>query len=168
MGDDAEPAATAFEDYVRARYAELRRLAFLLTGDWAAADDAVQTALIRCERRWLLIQDPQRHAYVRQAVVNTTSTWRMRRRVHDSLIDLEAAPLRAADPDERLSVLAALRRLPLAQRQVVVLRYYEGLSESEIARTLGVSPGTVKSRASRALAALRESDLSLLVEGRRS
>ena len=158
-------SAAGFDAYVRARYAELRRLAFLLCGDWAAADDVVQTALIRCERRWVLIAEAQRHAYVRQAVVNTTSTWRLRRRLHAPLSDLEAVPAGEHGADDRLAVLAVLRRLPLGQRQVVVLRYYEGLSEEEIARTLGVSRGTVKSRASRALAALRESDLRSLVSG---
>lgn len=160
-----EPAAAEFDVYVRARYGDLRRLAFLLCGDWAAADDGVQTALIACERRWHLIQDPQRHAYVRQAVIHAMSTWRIRRRVHAPLTALETVAADAPDADERLVVLAALRRLPLAQRQVVVLRFYEGLSEAEIARTLGISAGTVKSRAFRALAALRTSELRVLVAG---
>ena len=152
-----------FDDYVRARYGELRRLAFLLCGDWATADDAVQTTLIRCERRWGVIQDPQRHAYVRQALVNTVSTWRVRRKLHRPLSELETVASRERDVDQRLAVMDVLRQLPLGQRQVVVLRYYEGLSEIEIACTLGVSTGTVKSRASRALATLRESELRRLV-----
>lgn len=163
MEDDGWPAVTEFDDYVRARYGELRRLAFLLIGDWATADDAVQTALIRCERRWEIIQDPQRHAYVRQALVNTASTWRVRRKMHRPLSELESVAARDQDVDQRLAMMDVLRRLPLGQRQVVVLRYYEGLSESEIARTLGLSAGTVKSRASRALATLRASELRGLV-----
>lgn len=163
MEDDGWPAATEFDDYVRARYGELRRLAFLLCGEWAAADDAVQTALIRCERRWAVIEDPQRHAYVRQALVNTISTWRVRRKTHRPLSELEDVASRDRDVDQRLAVMDVLRRLPLGQRQVIVLRYYEGLSESEIARTLGIGAGTVKSRASRALATLRESELRGLV-----
>lgn len=156
-----------FDAYVRARYSDLRRLAFLLCDDWAAADDAVQTALIRCERRWALVGGPQQHAYVRQAVVRTTSSWRQRRRRHRPLTDLDDVAARGADADSRLTVLAALRRLPAGQRQVLVLRYYEGWTEGEIAEALGVSPGTVKSRASRGLAALRDSDLAALVaEGR--
>jgi RNA polymerase sigma factor (sigma-70 family) len=139
---DAHAAGPAgFDDYVRARYAELRRLAFLLCGDWAAADDAVQTALIRCEKRWSAIRDPQRHAYVRRAVVNTTSTWRLRRRVHRPLSDLQDVASRDRDSDERLAVLEALRRLPPGQRQVVVLRYFECMSEAEIAATLGRQHG---------------------------
>jgi RNA polymerase sigma-70 factor (sigma-E family) len=165
---DGQPAAgQEFDAYVRARYVELRRLAFLLCDDWAAADDAVQTALIRCERRWPLIGPEQQHAYVRRAVVNTTSSWRLRRRRHRPLSDLDHVAAPVQDSDSRLVVLAALRRLSAGQRQVLVLRYYEGLSEGEIAAVLGISAGTVKSRASRALAALRASDLLLLAAGER-
>ena len=121
-----------FEDYVREHYPALRRLALLLCADWGTADDLVQTALIRCERRWHLVADP--HPYVRRAVVNAASTWRLRR---------------------RLGVLLALRSLPVGQRQVLVLRYFEGLSETEIAAALGIRTGTVKSRAARGLNALR-------------
>jgi RNA polymerase sigma-70 factor (sigma-E family) len=155
-------AGTDFDDYVRLRYRQLRRLAFLLCGDWAAADDAVQTALIRCEKRWASIGGGQQHAYVRQAVVNTTSTWRRRRRGHRPLSDLDHVASSEPDTDSRLAVLAALHRLPEGQRQVLVLRYYEGLTAHEIAAAQGVSAGTVKSRASRAPAALRESDLATL------
>lgn len=161
-------AAAGFEDYVRQRYGELRRLAFLLTGDWASADDAVQTALIRCEKRWSGIAVPQQHAYVRKAVVNTTSTWRLRRRQHRPLSDLDTVASCEHDSDSRLTVLAALRKLPLGQRQVLVLRFYVGMAEGDIAAALGVSAGTVKSRASRALAALRESDLRVLVHEEQS
>ena len=165
-----EQPATAipFDDYVRERYPELRRLAFLLSGDWAAADDAVQTALIRCERRWGSIGSGQQHAYVRRAVVNTTSTWRRRHRRHSPLSDLTEVAVTEADPDSRLAILSAVGRLPGGQRQVLVLRYYEGLTEAEIASFLGISAGTVKSRASRALATLRTSDLALLVAGERA
>ena len=152
-----------FEDYVRRSYPALRRLAFLLCGDWAAADDAVQTALIRCEKRWPLIRLQDQHPYVRQAVVNTASSWRRRRRQDLVLSELAGVAAPHADADDRLAVLHALAGLPLGQRQVVVLRYFEGLSEAEIADVLGISRGTVKSRAARALAALRTSDLRAVV-----
>lgn len=152
-----------FEDFVRASYPSLRRLAFLLCAYWAAADDLVQTALIRCERRWPLVEPAARLAYVRRAVVNAASTWRLRRRLEAPLSVCDALPGDDSGSDDRLTVLAALRRLPLGQRQVVVLRYYEGLPEAEIAAVLGISRGTVKSRAARALGALRESDLVELV-----
>jgi RNA polymerase sigma-70 factor (ECF subfamily) len=155
-----------FDEYVRMRYADLRRLAFLLSGHWASADDIVQTALIRCEKRWSMIQDPDQHPYVRRAVVNTSNSWRIRRRVHASLDEVAGVTFDDdGSTEDRLSVLGAVRRLPLGQRQVLVLRFYEGLSEAEIARILDISAGTVKSRCSRALAALRDSDLQALVNG---
>jgi len=142
-----------FEDYVRERYPALRRLALLLCADWATADDLVQTALMRCERRWHLVADP--HPYVRRAVVNAASTWRLRRRLEAPLSTLRDVAADEPGSDDRLGVLLALRSLPVGQRQVLVLRYFEGLSEAEIAAVLGVSPGTVKSRAARGLDALR-------------
>jgi RNA polymerase sigma-70 factor (sigma-E family) len=148
-----------FEDYVRQRYPSLRRLGFLLSADWATADDLVQTALIRCERRWESIAASDADPYVRRAVVNTANSWRVRRRLHAPLSVLDSCSAPSPDRDERLAVVAALRALPLGQRQVLVLRYYEGLPEAEIAEVLGISPGTVKSRAARGLSALRLSDL---------
>ena len=144
-----------FESYVREHYCALRRLGFLLCADWATADDLVQTALIRCERRWRLVEDP--HPYVRRAVVNAASTWRLRRRLEAPLSVMTEVPADEVGSEDRLALLAALRGLPLGQRQVLVLRYYEGLAEAEIATTLGIGLGTVKSRASRGLAGLRGS-----------
>lgn len=146
-----------FEEYVAARYPALRRLAYLLCGDWVEAEDLVQVALVRCHRRWSRISGDDPHAYVRRAVVNGASTWRRRRRYDVELPSTLPAP----DPgsDDRLALMAALRQIPLPQREVLVLRYFEGLSESEIAAELGVAPGTVKSRAARGLATLRASGL---------
>ena len=152
-----------FDDYVREHYPALRRLALLLCADWGTADDLVQTALIRCERRWHVVADP--HPYVRRAVVNAASTWRLRRRLEAPLSALHDVAAVEPASDERLAVLLALRSLPLGQRQVLVLRYYEGLPEAEIAAALGVSAGTVKSRAARGLDALRASAHLLPQEG---
>jgi len=152
-----------FDDYVREHYPALRRLALLLCADWGTADDLVQTALIRCERRWHVVVDP--HPYVRRAVVNAASTWRLRRRLEAPLSALHDVAAAEPGSDERLAVLLALRSLPLGQRQVLVLRYFEGLSEAEIGVALGVSAGTVKSRAARGLAALRDSAHLLPQEG---
>lgn len=148
---------TNFDAYVQARYPALRRYAFLLCGDWSTADDLVQSALIRCERRWGSIEAADPHVYVRRAVHRTACTWRMRRRIEAPLAEATAvlAPDDIGGRDLRLSMLAALRTLPLAQREVIVLRYYEGLTEAETAGELGVAVGTVKSRAARGLAALR-------------
>lgn len=157
-----DPVTADFESYVRARHGDLRRLAYLLCGDWVTADDLVQTALIRCERRWQMIHS-HAHGYVRQAVVNAANSWRVRRRFAWPLAHLESQPSSEDPAEVRLSVMAALSRLPIGQRQVLVLRYWEGMPEAEIAQLLGISAGTVKSRAARALAVLRESDLCELV-----
>lgn len=140
-----------------ARYATLRRLAFLLCGDWAEAEDLVQTALVRCERRWARISAEDPHAYVRRAVINAAHSWRRRQRPSTVLDDSLAAP--GTDPDARVVLLKALRSIPTQQREVLVLRYFEQLSESEIADQLGIAPGTVKSRAARGLSALKASSL---------
>ncbi len=146
-----------FEDYVAARYPALRRFAYLLCGDWAEAEDLVQDALVRCHRRWGRIDREDPHAYVRRAVVNAAHNWRRSRRITGQLPETLAGP--ASGSDERVALVAALRELPLQQREVLVLRYFEQLSESEIAQHLGVAPGTVKSRAARGLEALRASGL---------
>lgn len=138
------------------RFRALCRLAFLLTGDWAQAEDLVQDALVRCERRWRSIAADDPDAYVRRAVVNAAANWRRRRRTELPLTE-EALPARddSAATDARLMLIAALRRLPIDQRQVLVLRFFEQLSEAETALALGIAPGTVKSRTSRGLDALR-------------
>jgi RNA polymerase sigma-70 factor (sigma-E family) len=149
----------SFEDYVAARFPALRRLAFLLTGDWSEAEDLVQEALLRCERRWRGIAAEDPHAYVRRAVVNGAANWRRRRRIELQLTENTSVADHTDDTDERLMLLAALQRLPVEQRQVLVLRFFEQLSEAETARALGIADGTVKSRTSRALASLRAAGL---------
>jgi RNA polymerase sigma-70 factor (sigma-E family) len=149
----------SFEAYVAARFPALRRLAFLLTGDWSEAEDLVQDALLRCERRWRTIVAEDPHAYVRRAVVNGAANWKRRRRIEMPLSESASIADHSAGTDERLTLLAALRRLPVEQRQVLVLRFFEQLSEAETAYALGLPPGTVKSRTSRGLAALREAGL---------
>ena len=151
----------AFEEYVAARFPALRRLAYLLTGDWAAAEDIVQDALVRCERRWRGIAADDPHAYVRRAVVNGAANWRRRsRRPLPLADDASIAVDHSSTVDERVVLLDALRRLPLEQRQVLVLRFYEQLSEAEAAHALGIAPGTVKSRTSRGLEALRRAGVT--------
>jgi RNA polymerase sigma-70 factor (sigma-E family) len=152
--------AVAFEEYVAARFPALRRLAYLLTGDWTEAEDLVQEALVRCERRWHGIAADDPHAYVRRAVVNGAANWRRRRRTDLPLTEAELTGDHAASTDSRLVLLDALRRLPLDQRQVLVLRFFEQLSEAETAHALGIAPGTVKSRTSRGLDALRRAGVS--------
>jgi RNA polymerase sigma-70 factor (sigma-E family) len=151
-----------FEDYVASRFRPLCRLAYLLTGDWAEAEDLVQEALVRCERRWRVIAADDPHAYVRRAVVNGAANWRRRRRAELPLTEgVLPAGDHTASTDARLMLLAALRRLPMEQRQVLVLRFFEQLSEAETALALGVAPGTVKSRTSRGLDGLRNAGVAV-------
>jgi RNA polymerase sigma-70 factor (sigma-E family) len=163
MGDPRE-----FDEFVRARYDRLCRTAYLLCGDWQGAEDLVQTALAKCYVAYRRGHVDSLDAYVHRAIVTTRASW-WRRRWHGE-VATGALPETAAHTDDyaaadrRAAVLAALRTLPGAQREVLVLRYVADLSEADTARALGCSPGTVKSRTSRALAALRASGVLLQEE----
>jgi RNA polymerase sigma-70 factor (sigma-E family) len=147
-----------FDEFVAVRGQALQRTAYLLTGDWALAEDLLQTALARAYPRWSRIERDNPEAYVRKTLVNTWSSWWRRKwrgeaptdRVPDS-----AGPDAYADVDRRDAVRDALRRLPPRQRAVVVLRFHEDMTEAQVAGVLGVSVGTVKSQTSKALATLR-------------
>jgi RNA polymerase sigma-70 factor (sigma-E family) len=153
--------AADFEHWVAVRYPALRRTAYLLCGgDPHAADDLTQTTLARLYLAWGKVRDHDRiEAYVRRIMLNEhRSSWRRASRRHEVVMEL--LPERAAASQEydgaRDEVWALVQTLPPKQRAVIVLRYYEDLSEAEIADALGISVGTVKSQASRALAKLRE------------
>lgn len=156
-----------FAEFARVALPGLIRYGHALTGNPHDAADLVQTVLEKVGARWSRISencaDPR--AYVRKAMANThVSRWRRTRR--ETLI-AELPDVPAAERHDRLEyepVWLALRNLPPRQRAVVVLRYYEGLSEAEIAAELGVSCGTVKSQSSKALASLRKR-LGPLAEG---
>ena len=146
----------AFEAYVAGRRRALLRAAWLLTGDWHLAEDLVQTALAKAYLAWRRIDEPD--AYVRRVLVTTYVTWWRRRwngeQPTDELPDTAAD---AVDADLRRQVRDVLRTLPRRQRAVVVLRYFEDLTEAETAAALGCSVGTVKSQHARAMARLRTS-----------
>jgi RNA polymerase sigma-70 factor (sigma-E family) len=148
-----------FSEFVRVAMPGLLRYGHALTGNPHDAADLVQAVLEKIGTRWHAVHhktDGEPLAYVRRAMANThVSKWRRRRR--ESLVaELPELPAQARhDPLENEPLWQALRELPPRQRAVVVLRYYEQLSESEIADTLGVSPGTVKSQASKAMSTLR-------------
>ncbi|GAA2337543.1 SigE family RNA polymerase sigma factor [Dactylosporangium salmoneum] len=148
-----------FEQFVRVRYAELLHTAYLLTGSVGAAEDLVQTCLLKVMARFERIAEPM--PYLRRAMVNQrTSWWRAVRRELLSASPPEPDPdLERGDPawefTERTALVAELSRLPERMRAVLVLRYWEGLSEAETADVLGCSVGTVKSQASRGLGRLR-------------
>ncbi|KAB8163421.1 SigE family RNA polymerase sigma factor [Streptomyces sp. 3MP-14] len=152
-----------FTSYVRARGPVLLRTARSLTSNPSDAEDLLQTALTKTYLAWERIEDHRAlDGYVRRALVNTrTSQWR-KRRVDEYAVDElpEPDPLPQPDPAEQQAVRDAMwqavLRLPARQRAMVVLRYYEDMSEAATAELLGVSVGTVKSAVSRALAKLRE------------
>lgn len=150
-----------FREFVAARSPALLRTAYLLTGDVHLAQDLLQTALLSCARRWHRIRRrEQPEAYVRKAMYrHQINWWRSRARRPETLV--AAVPQRAVTGDhaaetvERTGIVDALRSLPPRQRAVVVLRYYEDRPEAEVAQLLDISPGTVRSQASKALARLR-------------
>ncbi len=147
---------TGFADFVEQWSPALLRVAFLLTGDRGLAEDLLQTALLKTSRRWSRIADQQAaYPYVRRVLVTTSASWRRRRRVGEVLTDRPPEHGVAAGGVAPGRAVAALETLPPRMRAVVVLRYYEDLSEAETAAALGCSAGSVKSQASRGLARLR-------------
>ncbi|GAA2383416.1 SigE family RNA polymerase sigma factor [Streptomyces glaucosporus] len=169
-GTTATVTPLTFTSYVRARRPVLLRAARSLTPDPCDAEDLLQTALTKTFLAWERIEDQRAlDGYVRRALVNTrTSQWRRRRVDEYSCEEVpEPEPAPVADPAEqqtvRDAVWRAVLRLPERQRAMVVLRYYEDLSEARTAEVLGVSVGTVKSAVSRALAKLRD-DLRLAAD----
>jgi RNA polymerase sigma-70 factor (sigma-E family) len=153
--DDAD-----FSSFVAASSRRLLRTAYLITGDLAEAEDLLQAALERAFRRWPAIRRTDvPEAYVRKMIVTTAIDASRRRRLRSAPLDesqipaqldaaLEAFPARAA-------LLACVRSLPAGQRAVLVLRYFDDLTEAETARVLGCAIGTVKSQHARAMARLR-------------
>lgn len=151
-----------FAQFVEMREAALQRTAWLLTGDYALAQDLVQTALVRTWPRWERIQrrdDPE--IYVRRVIVNTWCTWRRRRwrgeQASEAVPDAAAPGDVASDVAVRLAVRNALGALTERQRAVVVLRIFDDLSEVQTAQVLDCAVGTIKSTMSQALAKLRDS-----------
>ena len=145
-----------FDGFVAARSNRLMGTAVLLTQDRPLAEDLLQTALAKAWFAWSRI-DGNPEPYVRKILVNTyTSWWRRRWNGEVPTEELPEHPdVAGGTSHERLDLREALRRLPKRQRAVVVLRYYEDLSELEVAGLLECSVGTVKSQASKALAKLR-------------
>jgi RNA polymerase sigma-70 factor (sigma-E family) len=145
-------------------YSGLCRLATLLTGDAAAAEEVVQEAFLRTYAGWWRIRQPERAQwYLRAAVVNQCRSRGRRRSSEDrgnrTVWATDGAPPRRWETDdvgETMAVLDAVRSLPRRQREAVVLRYYEDLSEADVAAALGCSVGTVKSQLFKARASLAE------------
>ncbi|NYJ01218.1 RNA polymerase sigma-70 factor (sigma-E family) [Nocardioides thalensis] len=144
-----------FESFVAARRGALLKSAYLLTGSHADAEDLVQTTLIKVVPKWSRIADHP-EPYVRRVLARESiNRWRRRRWREVSTAVLPDSPVGADDGSERDILRAALLKLSPRQRAVVVLRYYEDLTERETAARLGLSLGTVKSYAREGLARLR-------------
>ncbi|HZR50301.1 MAG TPA: SigE family RNA polymerase sigma factor [Streptosporangiaceae bacterium] len=148
-----------FRAFVEARSSALLRSGWLLTGDWPSAEDLVQTALAAAWPRWgSLNQAPE--LYVRKIMVNTFLRWRQRK--WNGEIATEKLPETRvygdvfAQVDSRATLTAALDRLPAKQRAVVVLRYFADMTEAQTAQAMGLSIGTVKAHAAKALSRLRD------------
>jgi RNA polymerase sigma-70 factor (sigma-E family) len=156
---DAE--VEGFAQFAVAREQALQRTAWLLTGDWALAEDLVQTALVRSWPRWKRIRrqdDPE--VYVRRVMVNTWASWSRRRwrgeRASQAVPERAAPGDLAAEVAVRMAVRGALGSLTVRERAVLVLRVFDDLSEVQVAQVLGCPVGTVKSTMARATARLRE------------
>lgn len=154
-GQDRPPS---FEEFVGARGQALQRTAYLLTGDWGQAEDLLQTALARVYPRWDSIAGDSPEPYVRTTMVRTWSSWWRRKwrgeRPTGDLPDV-ATTDEYAGTDDRTALDQALRHLPARQRAVVVLRFHEDMTEAQVAQTLAISVGTVKSQTAKAMERLR-------------
>ncbi|WP_338703210.1 SigE family RNA polymerase sigma factor [Streptomyces sp. Q6] len=148
-----------FREFVDARWGALLRLANMLTGgDRHEAEDLVQTALMKALGRWRHVEDPE--SYVRKVMYrHQISRWRLLRPHRETTFAVPPANLGVPDgtatADLRIAVGQALARLTPRQRTMLVLRYFEDLSETEVAHVLGCSVGTVRSTTHRSLARLR-------------
>jgi RNA polymerase sigma-70 factor (sigma-E family) len=155
--DDARIAVTAlYQEHALG----LIRLALIMLGDRPSAEDVVQDAFCGLYRRWRNLADSEKAlSYVRSSVLNGARTVLRRRtrgRFENAGFDepAESAESLALVSEEHRQVLAGIRRLPDRQREALILRYYLDLNEEQIAATMGISRGTVKSTTSRGLAAL--------------
>jgi RNA polymerase sigma-70 factor (sigma-E family) len=148
-----------FRDYVRSRSRALLRTAYLLTGNMADAEDLLQSALAKTYLAWDRIEDRGAlDGYVRRALVNTHISWWRRRRLDEYPTDEipdQAIVEHSVNSELQESLRRAIDRLPQRMRAAVMLRYYDDMSEAEVADVLGISLGTVKSTVSRAVAKLR-------------
>ena len=149
-----------FADFVRAHSATLFRTAYLMTGDHQRAEDHLQTTLVKVYQRWPRVDAMERPvAYARKILVNQAVSWWRLRSSHEAPLTPRDEPSWRDPMDEVAEherVWRAVLSLPPRQRAVTVLRYYEDLSEADIAETLGMATGTVKSHSHAAARRLAE------------
>ncbi|MGW0880466.1 SigE family RNA polymerase sigma factor [Streptomyces sp. NPDC002671] len=164
MGDRKGARNEEFQSFMVGRWPRLMRTAFLLTGEQHAAEDLVQSTLERVFAAWRKVgsaDDPE--AYVRRVMINMHAR-KHRRKLKEFLAPKDDSGLlhevadtgdRIAQADDRSTLLKALAQLPVRQREAVVLRYWEDLTETQAAEAMGCSVGTVKSNAAKGIAKLR-------------
>jgi RNA polymerase sigma-70 factor (sigma-E family) len=156
----AEDRDDRFAEFVRAHSASLFRTAYLMTGDYQRAEDLLQTTLVRVYQRWSRVEKMDWPVgYARKVLASQVASWWRRRSSQESPMVLSDRPARGdlvEEVAEHERVWRAVWSLPARQRAVMVLRYYEDLSEAEIAETLSMAPGTVKSHAHSATRRLAE------------
>jgi RNA polymerase sigma-70 factor (sigma-E family) len=151
LGDREE-----FTRWARARQGHLLRASLLLTGDRQRAEDLVQEALAKVAMRWSRLRGTSPDAYARTVMYHDHVSW-WRKRRHEVLTSYDVEQVGdAPEPERRILLLQALRALTPRQRAVIVLRYFEDLTERQVAEVLGVSVGTVKSQTHLSLRRLRE------------
>jgi RNA polymerase sigma-70 factor (sigma-E family) len=161
-----------FDDFFRATWPRLYRTAYAVAGDAASAEDALQGAYVKAYASWRRVSRAEHpEAYVRRMVVNEIlgtrrRAWWQRERPHGSVESPASVPAAELGVVEHDAVWTAVSALPPRQRAVIVLRYYEDLSEEQIADVLGCSRGTVKSQASAALTSLRRDAAGLSIGDR--
>lgn len=157
MAPAADELSADFTDWVTARQHRLLRTAYLMTGDLHRAEDLLQEALIKLALRWTKVRDGNPDAFVRTILYRDNVSWWRRRRDAPVAHVEDSAARHDADATERgMLVRQALTTLTAKQRAVIVLRFFDDLTERETAGILGVSIGTVKSQTSAALTRLRE------------
>lgn len=151
------PTDDEFAELVHACWAGLYRTAYLMLGDAAEAEDLVQTALAKTYASWRKVRSVEAApGYARTTLVNTAASWfRKKGWRNERPTDVLPETQHEADLSDRPVLMDALATLPPRQRAVVVLRFYEDLSVSQVARALDVTEGTVKSQTSEALSKLR-------------
>jgi RNA polymerase sigma-70 factor (sigma-E family) len=149
-----------FREFASARAGQLFRIAYLVCGDWHEAQDLVQTTLAKLFVAWHRVQRTQSpDAYARRVLMNAYLSERRRKRTSEMPVAHPAPPIATSggdDADLRLTLVAALTKLPPRSRAVVVLRYVDDHSIEAVSQALGISPAAVKSLNSRGLAQLRE------------
>jgi RNA polymerase sigma-70 factor (sigma-E family) len=144
-----------FSEYFVSRGAKLRRMAYMLCGDWHEAEDLVQATFVRLYRRWRSLREETLDAYAYRTLVNVFLTGRKRSQREQVAADIPESAAQEAISGVRVDLARALAELPPQQRAAVVLRHLTDMSVAEVADMMGVAEGTVKSQTARGVQALR-------------